>query len=79
MTAQQNFFYFIGIFFGCFSQEVPYFDYGFYTEKLWWLSMVDLAKLSGADPGFPVGGDADVRRRCFEGKMCAKTKELSPV
>ena len=43
-------------------------------------------KLSGgigvflvADPGFPVGGGADLRRGRFLAKICAKTKELDPV
>ena len=33
---------------------------------------------TGADPGFPVGGE-DLLRGCFSVKMCVKTKELVPV
>ena len=32
-----------------------------------------------ADPGFPVGGDADLQCTCFSAKLFAKMKELDPV
>ena len=32
-----------------------------------------------ADPGFPVGGDANLQRVHFSAKTYAKTKEMDPV
>ena len=41
--------------------------------------MSHFSHYSVADPGFPVGGGADLRRGHFSAKTYAKTKELDPV
>ena len=38
-----------------------------------------MSPLTVADPGFPVGGGADLRRVHFLAKMYAKTKEIDAV